>query len=198
MLLLDLLSSIGRFLEYKLTGHSDFRLTIPFAETRTIRTDLEGRLQLDSVRQQLWSEFGIKTKWPILLEVKAPPPRGWKGGFYHSEGNLGRYQVQNFGSEQGHQISVRPNMPTLVFRAILAHELVHAYQSEHALLRGNQALREGMARWVEYHFLKAEAPEKAKKLLKVKHFTFGKSITTILTYEQKHGRRKTSEWLKKL
>lgn len=198
MFLVDVLSSVGRFIEYRLTGQSDYRLMVPFEGTRTVNTDLEGKLQLDEVRKFLWTEFSIKTRWPVLLEVKAPPPAGWKAGFYHSEGNLGRYQISQMGSEKSHQVTVRPNLPTAVFRAILGHELVHAFQTETNLLRQNKALREGMARWVEYHFLKDSQPKEAAKLLKMKHFTFGKAVNTIVSYEEEHGRKKTLAWLKEL
>jgi len=198
VLIVDMLTSVGRFLEYRLTGQSDYRLMVPFAGARTVNTDLEGRLQLDETRKSLWQEFSIKTRWPVLLEVKTPPPLGWKGGFYHSEGNLGRYQVREMGSERSHQIAIRPNLAVTVFRAILAHELVHAYQTEKSLLRSNQALREGMARWVEYHFLKDTLPKEAAKLLQMRHFTFGKAVNTIVSYEQKHGREKTLVWLSEM
>lgn len=196
--LVDMLSSVGRFIEYKLTGQSEYKLMVPFEGARTVNTDLEGKLQLDEVRKQLWSGFSMKTRWPVLLEVKAPPPAGWKAGFYHSEGNMGRYQVSQMGSEKSHQIAVRPNLPTQVFRAILAHELVHAYQTEKRLLMHNRALREGMARWVEYHFLKDALPKQAEKLLNVRHFTFGKSVNTIVAYESEHGREETLRWLENL
>jgi hypothetical protein len=195
VIIVDMLTSVGKFLEYQLTGQSDFRLMVPFEGARTVNTDLEGRLQLDQVRQTLWQEFSIKTKWPVLLEVKTPPPAGWKAGFYHSESNLGRYQTNELGSEKSHEISVRPNLPTPIFRAILGHEMVHAYQTEKGLLRSNRALREGMARWVEYHLLKDEAPKAAEKLLKMKHFTFGKAVNTVLEYERTHGRQPTLQWL---
>ena len=98
VLLIDMLSSVGRFIEYKLTGQSEYKLMVPFEGVRTVNTDLEGKLQLDDVRKKLWSEFSVKTRWPVLLEVKAPPPAGWKAGYYHSEGNMGRYQVLMNGS----------------------------------------------------------------------------------------------------
>ena len=195
-MILNFLTSIGRFIEYQLTGESDFRIRAPFAGVRTVQTDLEGKLQLDTVRPELMREFGLQTRWPILLEVKKPPPLGWKGGFYHSEGNLGRYEYKRLGANQGHHITIRPDLQTAVFRAILAHELVHAAQTEGELLVGNQALREGMARWVEYHFLKADRPGEAERLRKLRHYTFGKAIETILEYEKKHGRHETLQWLR--
>lgn len=196
MVILEILTSVGRFIEYRLTGESDFRIRTPFAGVRTVETDLEGKLQLDSVRAELAREFGLQTRWPILLEVKKPPPLGWKGGFYHSEGNLGRYESKKLGANQGHHITIRPGLQSAIFRAILAHELVHAAQTENDLLVGNQALREGMARWVEYHFLKANQPGEAERLRKLRHYTFGKAIETILEYEKKHGRGETLRWLR--
>lgn len=195
MAILSILTSVGRFVEYKLTGQADFRLDTISSNQRTVNTELEGKLQLDGVRDELWTEFGIRLKWPVLLEVKAPPPLGWKAGFYHSEGNLGRYQTNDLGQGRGHHITVRPGLPVPVFRGILAHEMVHARQTEKQILVHNQALREGMARWVEYHFLKEKRPKEAEKLLKLRHFTFGKAVETVLQYEKQHGRKATLNWL---
>lgn len=196
MVILDILTSVGRFIEYQLTGQADFRIRVPFAGVRTVETELEGKLQLDTVRGELSREFALNLRWPIMLEVKKPPPLGWKAGFYHSEGNLGRYESKKLGQSQGHHVTVRPGLPTAVFRAILAHELVHAAQTEENLLLGNQALREGMARWVEYHFLRHEQPAEAERLLKLRHYTFGKAVETILEYEKEHGRKPTLRWLR--
>ncbi len=196
MALLELLTTVGRFIEYRLTGQADFRVSVPFGDARTVETDLEGRLQLDRVRGDLFRDFGLTTRWPVLLEVKAPPPLGWKAGFYHSEGNLGRYETKTLGSSRGHHVTIRPGLQTPIFRAILGHELVHAVQTEHNILIGNQALREGMARWVEYHFLRDKQPAEAERLRKLRHYTFGKAIETILEYEESHGRQATLGWLK--
>lgn len=197
MVILEILTSVGRFIEYRLTGEADFRIRVPFAGVRTVETELEGKLQLDSLRSQLSQEFGLSVRWPIMLEVKKPPPLGWKAGFYHSEGNLGRYECKRLGEKQAHHITVRPGLQTAVFRAILAHELVHATQTEQGLLVSNQALREGMARWIEYHFLKTSHPQEAERLRQLRHYTFGKAIDTILEYEQHHGRQATLQWLSK-
>jgi hypothetical protein len=196
VVILEILTSVGRFIEYQLTGEADFRIRTPNVSVRTVETELEGKLQLDSVRTELAKEFGLSTRWPVMLEVKKPPPLGWKAGFYHSEGNLGRYEPKQLGATQGHHITVRPGLQTAIFKAILAHELVHAAQTEGSLLVGNQALREGMARWVEYHFLKTEQPGEAERLLKLRHYTFGKAIETILKYEKEYGRRETLRWLR--
>ena len=196
VVILEFLNSLGRLIEYQLTGQADFRIQLPNTKTRTVETDLEGKLQLNSVRSELLQQFSLSLRWPIMLEVKKPPPLGWKAGFYHSEGNLGRYQAKPLGSQQGHHVTVRPGLRTAVFRAILAHELVHAAQTEGDLLVGNQALREGMARWVEYHFLKNDCPDEAERLRRLRHYTFGKAIETILEYETQNGRQSALKWLR--
>lgn len=198
MTVVDLIVSIGRFIEYQLTGQSDFRLGVPFVGTRTVQTELEGRLQLDGVRAKLYDDFRLSLSWPILLEIKKPPPLGWKAGFYHSEGNIGRYETKELGENLLHHITIQPNLEVSVFQAILAHELVHAVQTEKRLLLGNHALREGMARWVEYHFLVGSHPKLAQRLLRLRHYTFGKSIETIIDYENLHGRMQTIKWLNSL
>ncbi len=195
MVILEFLTKVGRLLEYQLLGQADFRIQLPNVKVRTVETDLEGKLQLDSVRAELQREFGLTLRWPILLEVKKPPPLGWKAGFYHSEGNLGRYQANSLGAHQSHHVTVRPGLRVVVFRAIAAHELVHAAQTENGMLLGNQALREGMARWVEYHFLKHDCPDEAERLRRLRHYTFGKAIETILEHEAENGRQATLRWL---
>ena len=187
---------MGRALEFALTGQSDYRVTLSeFAEARTIDGTVQSRLVLDEVRPFLEKEFGIKLRWPVLVELKQPPPRSWKGSFYHAEGNVARYMLQEMGEKRVHQILISPGLPRPRFRALLGHELTHAYQREHRILERNRALREGMARWIEYHLLKEKFPKDAKRLLKLRSFTFGRAVTTILDYEKVHGVRETLRWL---
>lgn len=193
--ILEVLTALGRFIEYQLVGQSSFQLGDAHPGVRTVQTELEGKLQLEPVQNKLKEDFGLSLHWPILLEIKTPPPLGWKAGFYHSEGNLGRYEPQGLGRHQGHHIMIRPGLPLPAFQAVLAHELIHAVQTERKLLIDNQALREGMARWVEYHFLKTSDSVRAQRLRQLRHYTFGKAIETILEYEANHGRLETLRWL---
>lgn len=190
-----MITAVGQFIEYQVTGQREFQLTIPFTGAKTIDTHLEGKLQMSEVRKRLHKEFRITTTWPVLLEIKMPPPRGWKAGFYHAEGNIGRYETHEFRSEKTHQITIKPGLARPMFEAVLAHEITHAYQAETNLLNHNPALREGMARWVEYHFLAKKHPKQAEKLLSIRHYTFGKAIQTIVEHEKKHGRENTIKWL---
>ncbi len=188
---------VSRALEFALTGRTEYRMTLSdFAEAKTINGSVQARLVLDELRPFLEKTYRIKLTWPVLLELKQPPPRSWKGSFYHAEGNVGRYIPQDFGQKKAHQIMVIPGLPRPKFRSILGHELVHAHQTEAGILVKNQALREGMARWVEYHLLKEKHPRQAKKLLKIRHFTFGRAIRIIVDYEKEHGREATLAWLR--
>lgn len=190
------ITTVGRALEFALTGQSDFRLTLSeFSESPTVNGSVQARLVLDELRPALRREFGIQLAWPVLLELKQPPGWSWKATFYHAEGNLGRYVPHELGERKAHQVMIIPGLPRPRFRAILGHELVHAYQREAGILKKNRALREGMARWIEYHLLSTSAPSEAQKLLKIRHYTFGKAVQVIVDYEKEHGTRATMEWL---
>lgn len=191
-----LVTRVGRALEFALTGRAEFQMTLSdFAEAKTVNGSVQARLVLDELRPLLKKEYGISLTWPVLLELKQPPAAGWKAGFYHAEGNMGRYTPQEFGDKKAHQVMVIPGLPRPRFRSILGHELVHAYQREKSILMGDRGLREGMARWIEYHLLLPTHPKEAAKLLKIRHFTFGRAISIILDYEKKHGVAETMRWL---
>jgi hypothetical protein len=82
------------------------------------------------------------------------------------------------------------------FKAILSHELAHAYLYETELFSSNKAFREGMARWVEYKILLQEGEkEEAQKLLKLKSWHYGKGIARILELEKKTGERELVSYL---
>lgn len=186
---------LGHALERACFGQSQSNYrTSQSAGADSVETPHQANKGLNEVRRQLYAEFGIELRWPILLELKCPPGRGWKATFYNPEGNLARHSVMDLKGNPAHQVLVRPNLTTQRFRAILAHELTHAYQRESNFLNQNLGLREGMARWIEYHFLQGSA--EADRLLKLKHYTFGRSIRDILDYENRSGRPATMEWLR--
>ena len=189
-------TAMGRTIEFALTGQADYQLTLTeFAHTRTINGSVQARLVQDELQPHLAKQFGIKLTWPVLVELKHPPKQSWKNSFYHSEGNVARYIPQTMGQKKVHQIFVMPGLPRHRFRALLGHELTHAFQRERRILEKNRALREGMARWIEYHLLKDEAPDDAERILKLRSFTFGKAVHTILDFEKQHGLSQTLRWL---
>jgi hypothetical protein len=192
----NLLNAVGRKLEYWVTGQSGFQIrTGDLTGGSTVNNETQAKLLLDDVRRELVQKFRIQLRWPVMLQLQRPPGVGWKATFYNPEGNLGRYTAYLLGSTPAHQIQIRPALPRARFRALLAHELIHAYQREANILPSNQALREGMARWAEYHFLLGSSPLEAKRLLRIRHYTFGKAIHTILDYEKSHGTPETVRWL---
>lgn len=186
---------LARAIERACFGQSQFQLTTSeFSTAPTIDNSVQAKMVLQEVRQQLQKEFSIQLGWPVLLELRVPPPKGWKASFYNPEGNMARHEVVELKNGSAHQVLIRPGLVRARFKALLAHELVHAFQREENFLNQNLSLREGMARWVEYHFLKGS--REAEKLLQIKHFTFGRSIQSILEYEARSNRQETLQWLR--
>jgi hypothetical protein len=186
---------VGRAIEKACFGQSHFRITTSeFSSAPTINNLVQAKMALAEVRRQLGQEFSIDLSWPILLELKAPPAQGWKAAVYNPEGNLARHTLVDFKGTPAHQIWVKPGLTRARFKSLVAHELVHAFQREARFLSENLSLREGMARWVEFHFLKGSS--EAERLLKLKHYTFGRSIEAILEYESRSGRPATLQWLR--
>lgn len=193
--LAQVFTEMGRAIEKACFGHSGFKLTTSeFSTAASIDNGVQAKMALAEVRQRLAQEFNIELAWPILLELKVPPANGWKAMVYNPEGNLARHQVVDFRGSSAHQMWVKPGLTRVRFKSLVAHELVHAFQREAGFLTENLSLREGMARWVEFHFLKGSA--EADRLLKLKHYTFGRSIESILEFESRSGRQATLQWLR--
>ncbi len=152
---------------------------------------------LPKVKAWLAKEFQIVIEQPILLGLQVPEKTTWQSQFAHVDGRIGRYERHHIGSHSNHFIYIRPGLSIVRFCAICAHELVHAYQVEQGLLKNNLALREGMARWVEYHYILEYSPKDADRVLHIKHYNTGKSVHDILALEQKTNRQATLDWLKK-
>ncbi len=189
------LVELGRALERACFGQSQFQWsTSEFSTAPSINDSVQAKMALNEVRKSLEQEFDIRLRWPILLELKVPPALGWKASFYNPDGNLARHQVIELKGQSAHQIWVRPGLPRPRFKALVAHELTHAYQREANFLNQNLSLREGMARWIEFHYLKGSS--EAQKLLELKQYTFGRSIRSILDFEQRQGRQAALEWLR--
>ena len=189
------LVEMGRALERACFGQSQFQWsTSEFSTAPSIHDTVQAKMALAEVRKLLEQDFQICLRWPILLELKAPPALGWKASFYNPDGNLARHQLVELKGESAHQIWIRPGLPRPRFKALLAHELTHAFQREANFLNQNLSLREGMARWVEFHLLQGSA--EAKKLLELKQYTFGRSIGSILDVERRQGREAALKWLR--
>lgn len=191
----QVITEVGRAIERACFGQSHFRITTSeFSSAPTVDNLVQAKMALAEVRRQLTQDFSIDLRWPILLELKVPPAQGWKAAVYNPDGSMARHTVVDFKGTPAHQVWIRPGLTRARFKSLVAHELVHAFQREANFLNENLSLREGMARWVEFHFLKGSS--EAERLLKLKHYTFGRSIEAILEYESRSGRSATLSWLR--
>lgn len=184
------IENAGRALELFLTGQSGYRITTNEFETNDIIEDIViAKRILESVKLNLDEKYNIKIRQPIVIElIKEDKIRNY--AFTWFEGSLGKYKSQDMIDEKYHMIYIQSGLKKERFKAILAHELAHAYQHEAGMPRTSKALREGMARWVEYKVLLQEGEKnEAFKLLKIKNWLYGKGISRILELEKKTGEK---------
>ncbi len=194
------LTLLGQALERVLTGRSEFRFTTSeFQQTPSVNDPIQARMVLKQVQAELEQGFGLRLQEPVLLDLERPPVRGWKAAVAGPEAHIGRYAPRWLGERRVHRIMIVPGLGRSRFRAVLAHELVHAWQAEKGVLRRSRGLREGMARWVEYHvLLRAGLQAEARRLFRLRRFLLGRSWRDILEHERLHGRQATVEWLRTL
>lgn len=194
------LTLLGQTVERALTGHSEFRFTTSeFQETACVGDHIQARMVMREVQAELASTFGMRLSEPVLLDLGRPPALGWKATVVGAGGHIGRYTPGWLGERRIHRIVIVPGLPRPRFRGVVAHELVHAWQAERGILRRSRGLREGMARWVEYHVLLRTGWDKeARRLLKLRRFFVGRSWRDILKHEEKYGREATLRWLRAL
>jgi len=194
------LTVLGQTLERVLTGRSEFRFTTSeFHQTPSVNDPIQARMVLKEVQSELEQSFGLSLQEPVLLNLERPPVRGWKAAVATPEAHIGRYVPRWLGERRVHRIMIVPGLDRPRFRAVLAHELVHAWQAEKGVLRRSRGLREGMARWVEYHvLLRAGRHAEARRLLGLRRFLLGRSWRSILDHERRHGRQATVDWLRTL
>jgi hypothetical protein len=182
--------AVGRALEFIMTGQSDFRITTEEFAAQDIVYDLvAGKIILEELRSNLKERFDIKLKRPVVLElVKEGKVQSYN--FSWLTGSLGKYKSQMMIDGWYHLVYVKSGMKKERFKAILAHELAHAYQHESGLFTDNKAFREGLARWVEYKILLQEGAKKeAEKLLNLKSWIYGRGIFRVLQLEKETGER---------
>jgi len=154
-----------------------------------------GKKILDEVKIVLEDRFGIRVKRPIVLEL-VNEKKPWLYGIYWLAESLGKYKSHLMIDEKYHLIYVLRGLKKERFKAILSHELAHAYLYEAELFSNNRAFREGMARWIEYKILLQEGEkEEARKLLSIKSWLYGRGIAEILELEKKTGERELLPYL---
>jgi len=180
----------GRTLEYALTGQSEFKITTSeFAEHDIIRDLVVAKMLLEELKPVLIDRFDMAVKKPVVIELMTPDKR-WNYTFSWLEESLGKYTSHKMIDEKYHLVYLLSGLSRNRFKAILAHELTHAYLYENQLFCTNRAAREGLARWVEYKILLAEGESvEAEKLLKIKHWIHGRGIYKVIELEKQTGER---------
>lgn len=191
------LNCLGRYIEFLLTGQSDFKITTSeFEKAEIIDNEVQAKIALQEVRLYLKKAFSINLTNPIVIKLGRPQTWDWKlrltSGFTH----IGNYCCERMGENSAHMITIVPGLERIKFKSVLCHELTHAFQAEHEMLRNFKGYKEGMARWVEYHFLLDNQQEaEAKKISGFGLVLLGNMLNKILLYEKEHGRAATCRWL---
>ncbi|MCR4783880.1 MAG: hypothetical protein K6A35_05105 [bacterium] len=195
--IIDILNYLGRSLEFALTGQTNYKITTSeFEKASIIDNEVQAALALKEVRQYLKEKFSIVLRQPVVVHLGQPKTWLWKWRLTSGFNHVGNYYSQPMGQTYSHIITIIPKLERTKFKAVLCHELVHAFQIEHNMLRHLKGYREGMSRWVEYHFLiDHKKSGEAKKLRKIGLAILGNMLNKILAYEEKHGRAATCRWL---
>lgn len=198
--LLRFLTALGRRLEFLATGQTEYHvLTNEFAGIEQVNESLRARMFLEEVQKFLLEIFGIKISKPVLVELVDEGQCNLNSTYFMFSGTLGRYQYQKMGKNNVHLVYILKGLKKQRFKAILAHELSHAYERENGVLKHNKGMREGLARWIEYKMLVKEGEFKeAKKILKIKHWAFGRGIKKFIELEKEMGERQLIEYIKNI
>ena len=192
-----MLNAAGQLVEFVLTGQSNFAITTSdFHKTDTINNSVQAKIALKEVRDLLLERFGIMVIAPVIINLERPRTSKWKEALASNRRHLGNYATRQMGENISHEIHLLPGLERRKFKAVLAHELTHAYQAENNLLASHGGLREGMSRWVEYHtLLELGLRDEARKLCNYRSYILGRGILRIIEHEKKHGRQATMNWL---
>jgi hypothetical protein len=85
-------------------------------------------------------------------------------------------------------ISIERLLPVVTFRAVAAHELAHAWQSENAPNNQPPLIVEGFAEWVAYRTLLALGQQQEAARLTRRDDLYGRGLRSFIDIEQQHGR----------
>ncbi|MCD4786302.1 MAG: hypothetical protein K8T10_20960 [Candidatus Eremiobacteraeota bacterium] len=180
----------GRLIEYILTGESDFHLYSADGEIYEKVTDIyKAREVLKGMREYLVGKFGMEIKSPVIIELYSGDEFNLKGIWLQLKGVKGQYHYENLGKNgMAHMIYLKKGMNKKKFKAILAHELTHAFLRDQELMNCDRFFREGFARWVEYKTLiDLGLLEEADKIKHIKTWKRGKAVEEIFKIEKKVG-----------
>lgn len=194
------INACGRFLEFILTGQSNYALTTSsFRTADTIDNTVQAKIAQKEVSAYLQERFGIALLHPVVVILEKPQSSAWKRVIPGSGQHLGNYRPRQFGEKTAHEVRVVPGLERRKFKAVLSHEMTHAFQAERQLFGSHRGMKEGMARWVEYHILvDMKMAQEAQKLCAYRSFVLGRNMLLILEHERKHGLAATLDWLERL
>ena len=198
--IVKVLNKVGSYIEKLITGSSEYKFTTSsFEKAEIIDNSVQAKIAMDEVTEQLEKDFSIKLISPVIIHLGKPQTAGWKQAVIGENNHVGNYTQKNLKEHNAHNITIVPGLERKKFKAVLAHEMTHAFQAENKLLRTHKSLKEGMARWVEYHFLQSSGlKHEADKLLRYQRYILGRSLTSILEHENQGSRSATLNWLKSL
>ena len=181
-----------RICDYFISGRKEFSITTdgfdedkyPFIDNINI-----GKKILKIVNEYISDRYAIVVINPVVLEiVKSKEKDYWN--FTWKEENLGKYHSQKMINEKYHMIYIMSGLPIKRFKAIVAHELMHAFLYEQKLFVDDQASREAMARWIEYKVLKdLNSRKDVQHILKIKTLKHGSGFKEILKMEKRAGKK---------
>lgn len=196
-MIIKFLNCLGRYIEFLLTGQSNFKITTSeFEKADIIDNEVQAKIALQEVRVYLKKAFSISLNYPIVIKLGQPKTWAWKLRLTANFNHIGNYYCQQMGESSAHLITIIPGLERTKFKSVLCHELTHAFQAEHGMLRNFRGYKEGMARWVEYHFLlDHKMTTEAKKLNSIGLVLLGNMLNKILLYEKQHGRIAACRWL---
>ena len=194
-----MLTAAGRGLEFLLTGQAGFSIiTSDFHDADVITDLVQARRVLLEARTLLESRFGIVVQRPILLDMFEESDWSRAGLQRMWQGTLGHYQPQPLGEKWVHGIRVIKGLVRPRFKAIVAHELAHAWEREAHVLSSDRGLREGFARWVEYKVLQGEGLHaEARRIVGIRTWRYGRGVRTLLAIERERGEKGVLEHVRR-
>lgn len=194
MLMRKILEKIGRTLEVALTGQSHFSvITSEFRDAERVDDRVQAKRVLEEARHVLRAGFGIEVRDPVVVELISEAEESTM------HYRMGCYQQRELGESRIHTVYVRRDQKRTRCKAILAHELVHAYEKERGILKSEPVLREGFARWVEYKVLQADGEHgEARRLLGIRQWRFGRGLKVLQQMERERGVQGVLEYVRSI
>ena len=184
----NIFTTFVRACDYIISGRKEFSITTdgfdedkyPFINNLNI-----GKKLLSITNEYISDRYSIVVINPVVLELVKSREKDFLN-FTWKEENLGKYHSQKMINEKYHMIYIMSGLPIKRFKAIIAHELMHAFLYEQKIFTDDQPCREAMARWIEYKILKdLHSKKDIEHILKIKSLKHGSGFKEILKIKKK-------------